>query len=273
MSHAIGFVSLVGAGPGDPEHLTLKAARRLREADLVLYDALVAPEVLALAARADHVFVGKRAGHVQTSQAAIHEVMIASALLGRRIVRLKGGDPFVFGRGAEEALALQAAGIPYEIVPGISAAVAAPALAGIPLTHRGVAGGVVVLTGADAATCHAAIDSLPPDLVTVVLMMSMGTRAPLATRLIARGWPADTPAAVILGAATPEAWTWKGTLEDLGAMAVPFDRTDLPGTIVVGRVAGLPLAPQPAAGPAAADPFALVAAATAWETTPFRGPI
>ena len=118
MSHAIGFVSLVGAGPGDPDHLTLKAARRLREADLVLYDALVGPEVLALAARADHVFVGKRAGHVQTSQAAIHEVMIASARQGRRVVRLKGGDPFVFGRGAEEALALQAAGIPYEIVPG-----------------------------------------------------------------------------------------------------------------------------------------------------------
>ena len=136
-----------------------------------------------------------------------------------------------------------------------------------------MAGGVVVLTGADAATCHATIDALPPDLVTVVLMMSMGTRENLAARLIARGWPADTPAAVILGAATPHAWTWKGALEDLGAMELPFDRTDLPGTIVVGRVAGLPLAPQPAADRVDVDPFALMAAATAWDTTPFRGPI
>ena len=213
MSPPAGFVSLVGAGPGDPDHLTFKAARRLREADLVLYDALVTPEVLALAVRADHVFVGKRAGHVQTSQAAIHEVMIAAALQGQRVVRLKGGDPFVFGRGSEEALALQAAGVPYEVVPGVSSAVAAPALAGIPLTHRGISAGVVVLTGADLATCEAALDALPPDLVTVVLMMSMATRAGLARRLVARGWPADTPAAVILGAATPQAWAWKGPLE------------------------------------------------------------
>ena len=105
------------------------------------------------------MFVGKRAGHVQTSQAAIHEVMIAAARQGHRVVRLKGGDPFVFGRGSEEALALQAAGIPYEIVPGVSSAIAAPALAGIPLTHRGISSGVVVLTGADPATCQATLDA------------------------------------------------------------------------------------------------------------------
>ena len=269
MSQSVGFVSLVGAGPGDPDHLTLKAARRLRDADLVLYDALVAPEVLALAAGADHVFVGKRAGHVQTSQAAIHEVMIASALQGRRIVRLKGGDPFVFGRGSEEALALQAAGIPYEVVPGVSSAVAAPALAGIPLTHRGLSSGVVVLTGADPATCAAAIDSLPPGLVTIVLMMSLGTRVELAARLIARGWPADTPAAVILGAATPQAWTWKGPLEELAGLEVTPARADLPGTIVVGHVAGLPLAPQADDDRLDLDSFGLVAAAAAGTTTPF----
>ena len=136
MSHAIGFVSLVGAGPGDPDHLTLKAARRLRQADVVFHDALVSAEVLALAGHAELVFVGKRAGRPQTSQTAIHGAMIAAALHGHRVVRLKGGDPFVFGRGSEEALALQAAGVPYEVVPGVSAAVAAPALAGIPLTHR-----------------------------------------------------------------------------------------------------------------------------------------
>jgi uroporphyrin-III C-methyltransferase/precorrin-2 dehydrogenase/sirohydrochlorin ferrochelatase len=266
-SDAPGFVSLVGAGPGDPDHLTLKAARCLRDADLVLYDALVAPEVLAIAERADHVFVGKRAGRAQTPQAAIHDAMIGAARLGRRVVRLKGGDPFVFGRGSEEALALQAAGVPYEIVPGVSAAVAAPALAGIPLTHRGVASGVVVLTGADAATCAAAIDALPPDLLTLVLMMSMGTRAPLAARLMARGWPGDTPAAMLLGAATPQAWTWRGGLEDLAAVEVPGDRGELPGTIVVGRVAGLPLAPH--TGPITVDPGAFFAAAMAGDPTPF----
>ena len=263
MTRAVGIVSLVGAGPGNLDHLTLKAARRLREADLVLYDALVAPEVLALAEQADHVFVGKRAGRTQTSQAAIHEAMITAAQQGRRVVRLKGGDPFVFGRGSEEALALQAEGIPYEVVPGVSAAVAAPALAGIPLTHRGVASGVIILTSADHATCVAAIDALPPDLVTVVLMMSMGTRAALASRLIARGWRLDTPAAVLLGAATPQAWTWKGALEALATMEVPGDRADLPGTIVVGRVAGLPIAPHATCRSLDADAAVALLATTA----------
>lgn len=262
----VGVVSLVGAGPGDPDHLTLKAARCLREADLVLYDALVAPEVLALAARADHVFVGKRAGRAQTPQAAIHAAMIDAALNGRRVVRLKGGDPFVFGRGSEEALALQAAGVPYEIVPGVTTAVAAPGLAGIPLTHRAVAGGVVVLTGADQATCDAAIDALPPDLLTVVLMMSLGRRAGIANRLLARGWPADTPAAVLLGAATRDAWTWRGALDELVTMTIPADRDELPGTIVVGRVAGLPLTPR-GVHPADAFAFATSAAAPAGDAT------
>jgi uroporphyrin-III C-methyltransferase/precorrin-2 dehydrogenase/sirohydrochlorin ferrochelatase len=262
-----GFVSLVGAGPGARDHLTLKAARCLGEADLVLYDALVAPEVLALAARADHVFVGKRAGRPQTPQAAIQAAMVDAAALGRRVVRLKGGDPFVFGRGSEEALALQAAGIPYEVVPGVSSAVAAPALAGIPLTHRGVSAGVVVLTGADPATCESAIDGLPPDLVTIVLLMSMGTRARLAARLVARGWPADTPAAVLLGAATPQAWIWKGPLDELAGLDLPADRADLPGTIVVGRVAGLPLTPQADDAGLELDPFSLVATVAAAETT------
>jgi uroporphyrin-III C-methyltransferase/precorrin-2 dehydrogenase/sirohydrochlorin ferrochelatase len=240
----IGFVSLVGAGPGHPDYLTLKAARCLREADVVLYDALVAPDVLGLAVRAECVFVGKRAGRAQTPQATIDAAMIDAARQGRRVVRLKGGDPFVFGRGSEEALALQAAGVPYEIVPGVSSAVAAPALSGIPLTHRGIAGGVVVLTGADAATCAATLDALPPGLVTVVLLMSLGTRAGIVERLLVRGWPADMPAAMLLGAATPDAWTWRGPLAELATAAVAPDRFELPGTIVIGRVAGLPLAPE-----------------------------
>jgi uroporphyrin-III C-methyltransferase/precorrin-2 dehydrogenase/sirohydrochlorin ferrochelatase len=171
-------------------------------------------------------------------------------------VRLKGGDPFVFGRGSEEALALQAAGVPYEIVPGVTTAVAAPALSGIPLTHRGLSGGVVVLTGADAATCAAALDAVPPALVTVVLLMSLGSRGSIAARMLARGWPDDTPAAVLLGAATAEAWTWRGSLAELMAMSVPPDRDGLPGTIVVGGVAGLELTPVAGHEPAwAADRF------------------
>lgn len=236
-----GLVSLVGAGPGHPDHLTLKAARRLGEADLVLFDALVSPDVLALAPTAEHVCVGKRAGRPQTPQPAIHAAMIAAAREGRRVVRLKGGDPFVFGRGGEEALALSEAGIPCEVVPGITSAVAAPALAGIPVTHRGLAGGVIVLTAADAATCAAALDALPPDLLTIVLLMSLGTRCTVADRLLARGWAPDVPAAMLLGAGTAAAWTWRGPLVALAAADVPPNRSDLPGTVVIGRVAALPL--------------------------------
>src|SRR5947208_846871 len=145
-----GHVSIVGAGPGDPALLTRKAVARLRAADLVLYDALVDPRVLRLARRAQKFFVGKRAGRHAITQQAIHAVMIRAARRGRRVVRLKGGDPFVFGRGGEEALALGAAGVPFEIIPGVSSALAAPALAGIPLTHRGTASAFLVVTGHDA---------------------------------------------------------------------------------------------------------------------------
>src|SRR4029079_5012737 len=133
-----GHVSLVGAGPGDPELLTRKALLRLRRADLVLYDALVDERVLALARRAQRFFVGKRAGRHALSQEDIHAVMIRAAKRGRRVVRLKGGDPFVFGRCGEEGAALQAAGVPFDIVPGVTSAFAAPAAAGIPVTHRGL---------------------------------------------------------------------------------------------------------------------------------------
>ncbi|MCE9575415.1 MAG: uroporphyrinogen-III C-methyltransferase, partial [Deltaproteobacteria bacterium] len=130
-----GHVSLVGAGPGDPELLTLRALRRLREADLVLNDALVPTALVELAPQARRFFVGKRAGRHSIEQDTIHRLMIRAARRGDRVVRLKCGDPFVFGRGGEEALALADAGIPFEIVPGLSSALAAPALAGIPVTH------------------------------------------------------------------------------------------------------------------------------------------
>lgn len=237
-----GFVSLVGAGPGHPDHLTQKAAARLREADVVVHDALVSREVLALASHAEIVCVGKRAGAPQTTQAAIEHLIVDAALDGRRVVRLKGGDPFVFGRGGEEALALAAAGIPYEVVPGITTAIAAPGLAGIPMTHRGTSSGFVVITASDEGTCDATIEALPPGLLTLVVMMSVQSRAALADRLIARGWARDTASALVLGAATPQMWVWKGSLEALAGVTLPTGSATAPGTIVIGAVAALPIA-------------------------------
>src|SRR5215203_1588662 len=142
-----GRVSLVGAGPGDPELLTLKAVARLAEADLVLYDALLDMETLKFATHARRFFVGKRAGRAAIRQDAINRLMIREARRGQRIVRLKGGDPFVFGRGGEEALALAAAGVAFEVIPGVTSAVAAPAYAGVPVTHRRLASSFAVVTG------------------------------------------------------------------------------------------------------------------------------
>jgi len=237
-----GFVSLVGAGPGHPDHLTQKAAARLREADLVVHDALVSREVLALAGHAEIVCVGKRGGARQTPQAAIEQLMVDAGREGLRVVRLKGGDPFVFGRGGEEALALAAAGIPYEVVPGITTAIAAPGLAGIPVTHRGTASGFVVITSSDEETCDTTIEALPPGLLTLVVMMSVHSRAALTNRLITRGWPRDTASALVLGAATPQMWVWKGSLEALAGVTLPSGSANAPGTIVIGAVAALPIA-------------------------------
>ena len=236
-----GFVSLVGAGPGHPEHLTQKAVRRLGEADLVLHDALVSDGVLAFAAGAELLCVGKRAGRPQTPQETIERLLIDAARRGRRVVRLKGGDPFVFGRGGEEALALSAAGIPFEVVPGLTTAVAAPALAGIPVTHRGTSSGFVVITAADEGACDATIEALPPGLLTLVAMMSVQSAGRLVGCLLARGWPAGTPAALVIGAATPRLWTWRGRLADLSRVVIPDHSADAPGTIVIGEVAALPI--------------------------------
>src|SRR5712692_8167647 len=144
-----GHVSLVGAGPGDPGLLTRTAIARLRAADLVLYDALIDDRILRYARRAQRFFVGKRAGRHALTQETIHVVMIRAARRGRRVVRLKGGDPFVFGRGGEEMLALQHAGVRFDVVPGVTSVSAAPALAGIPLTYRGVASAFLVVSGHD----------------------------------------------------------------------------------------------------------------------------
>jgi uroporphyrin-III C-methyltransferase/precorrin-2 dehydrogenase/sirohydrochlorin ferrochelatase len=246
-----GFVSLVGAGPGDPGLLTRRAAERLRHADVVLYDALASAETLRLAPDAHCFFVGKRAGRPSVSQRAIERLLVRAARAGKRVVRLKSGDPFVFGRGGEEAQALATAGVPFEVVPGVSAAIAAPALAGIPVTHRGLASGFAVISGHDERIYGPILDRLGSDtMLSLVVLMGVGERARLAARLLGRGWDGDTPAAIVLGASTGGAHAWRGTLSELRHTPLPPDRAHLPGTLVIGAVAALALTAS--APPAAA---------------------
>jgi uroporphyrin-III C-methyltransferase/precorrin-2 dehydrogenase/sirohydrochlorin ferrochelatase len=235
-----GRVWLVGAGPGDPGLITRKGAACLRRADLVLYDALVHPRVVAIARHAQRFFVGKRAGRHQLSQAEIHTVMIRAAQRGRRVVRLKGGDPFVFGRGGEEALAVAAAGIPCEVVPGVTSAVAAPAMAGIPVTQRGVAAGVLVLSGHDEAAFTNALAAVQPSAVTLVVLMGHARRAGLAAALIGRGWQPMTPAAIVRDGTLPEQHVWRGTLAQLAAPTAETTSEGIgPAMLVIGEVAAL----------------------------------
>ena len=230
-----GCVALVGAGPGDPDLLTRRAARRLEEADLVLYDALVDPDVLTLAPSAQRIFVGKRAGRPAVRQQFINRLLVRAARRGRKVVRLKGGDPFVFGRGGEEGLALVAAGIPFEVVPGISSAIAAPALAGIPVTHRGAATAFVVVSGHAPEAYSPVLASLAPQSATIVVLMGLASAGDISALLIERGWKPGTPGALISGASTYEAQHWTGTLAELPA-AVNARGTAAPGTLVIGDV-------------------------------------
>lgn len=233
-----GMVSLVGAGPGDPDLLTRRAVRRLEEADLILYDALVDLRVLDLAPTARRVFVGKRAGRPAVRQEFINRLLIRGARQGLRVVRLKGGDPFVFGRGGEEALALAHAGVPFEVVPGVTAAVSAAALAGIPVTHRGLASGFVVVSGHAEAAYRPVLDSLAPHSATVVIMMGLGRIDGVASTLVARGWNPLTPAAVLLGASTEASEVWTLTLGDLLRGLEEHDER-VAGTVVIGEVVKL----------------------------------
>jgi uroporphyrin-III C-methyltransferase/precorrin-2 dehydrogenase/sirohydrochlorin ferrochelatase len=236
---ALGFVSIVGAGPGDPDLLTVKAARALAQADVVFYDALVAKETLELCGRAQRFSVGKRCGRAAIRQETIHALLVRAARRGKRVVRLKGGDPFVFGRGGEEALALAAAGVPFEVVPGVSNAVAAPALAGIPVTHRGVTSAFVVVSGHAEDSFRPVLDTLTPGTATIVVLMGLHHRARISEALLARGFAPATPAAVIFSASTPAALSWRGDLSGLGRLEVPEAARGLPGTIVIGQVVSL----------------------------------
>src|SRR5262249_11952535 len=203
---------------------------------LVLYDALAPAQLLELAPRAKRFFVGKRAGRHSIEQDSIHPLMIRAAQRGERVVRLKCGDPFVLGRGGEEALALEAAGVAYEVVPGVSSAIAAPALAGIPVTHRGLSAGFAVISGHAESAYGAAIDSLAPGSLTLVVMMGLATRGAIAQRLIARGWAATTPAAIAIVTAHDGAERWLRTPAEGAAGDAD---AELAGIVVVGNVVEL----------------------------------
>jgi uroporphyrin-III C-methyltransferase len=216
-------VYLVGAGPGDPELITVRGLRVLRQAEVVVYDRLVSPELLdEAAAGALRVFVGKHAGGPCTSQEEINALLVHYARRGFRVVRLKGGDPFVFGRGGEEAEALVAAGIPFEVVPGVSSAVAVPAYAGIPLTHRRLSSSFAVVTGhRESGTDRPPVDwaKLATAVDTLVVLMGLGTLPEVVEALVANGRAPETPVALIRWGTTGRQETVSGTLADIVAKA------------------------------------------------------
>jgi len=233
-----GVVSVVGAGPGDPELLTVRAVRRLEAADVVFYDGLVPAAVVAVAASARHVEVSRRPGSDRIQPAAVAALMVAAAQAGERVVRLRAGDPFVLARGAEELLTLVDSDVPFEIVPGLTSASAAPTLAGIPLTHRGTASAFVVVSGHDEGTYGRLFDGLPANDLSVVVLMGIEHAASIGGRLLRAGWRGATPAAVVFDASRPEQKIWEGTLDDL-AVSPPDRASGASGVIVIGDVVGL----------------------------------
>jgi uroporphyrin-III C-methyltransferase len=234
-------VALVGAGPGDPELLTVRGLALLRRAEVVVYDRLVDPRLLDEApVDAQRIFVGKASGAHVLSQARINALLIAHARRGRRVVRLKGGDPFVFGRGGEEAEALTAAGVPFEVVPGVSAAVAVPAYAGIPVTHRGVSSSFAVVTGHEDEGKAASVDwaRLARAVDTLVILMGARSLPRIADELLAGGRRPDTPVALVRWGTTDAQVTLVGRLGEMATLATAVDLAP-PVVIVVGDVVGL----------------------------------
>ena len=236
-----GTVYLVGAGPGDPGLLTLRAAELMERADVLVYDALVSPAIMERAPRAERVYVGKRGGEHHRTQEQINQILVDLAGKHRTVVRLKGGDPFVFGRGGEEALVLAGAGIPFEVVPGVTAGIAAPAYAGIPVTQRGMAASVAFVTGhEDPTKPDTDVDwaHLARGVGTVVFYMGVGKMADNFRRLVEHGRHADTPAAAIEWGTYPRQRTVTGTLRTLPAIAKEAG-IGAPSLIVVGEVVSL----------------------------------
>ena len=239
MTVDLGTVFLVGAGPGDPKLITVRGAEVLHDADVVVFDRLASPALLDLApASAERVYVGKEPGRAAVAQEEIDALLVERARRGLAVVRLKGGDPFVFGRGGEEALECARAGVPFEVVPGVSAAFAAPASAGIPVTHRGLARSVAVVTASTAHGDGVDLASVATATDTLVLLMAAGALEQTCRALADAGRSPDEPAAIVQWATTPDQRQVVGTLGELPALASAAS-IGPPATLVVGAVAAL----------------------------------
>jgi uroporphyrinogen III methyltransferase/synthase len=234
------MVSLVGAGPGDPQLITVKGLRRLREADVIVYDRLVPPALLREARpEAEMIFVGKSPGQHAMVQAEINDLLARKAHEGKTVVRLKGGDPFVFGRGGEEAEALAAQGIAFEVVPGVTAATAVPCYAGVPVTQRGVTSCVAIVTGHEDPAKEAssiAWDKIATGADTLVFLMAVENLAQVTEQLVAHGRAPGTPAALVQEGTTPRQKTVVGTLADIVSQAEDSG-IQPPAVLLVGEVA------------------------------------
>lgn len=238
---AKGFVSLVGSGPGDPELLTLKALRLIWQADVVVYDRLVSPEIMAMVPHGvSQISVGKAAGKHCVPQDQINEILVSLASSGRRVVRLKGGDPYIFGRGGEEALVLKQHGIPFEVVPGVTAAAGCSSYSGIPLTHRGLNHGVRFITGHLQNDESLDVDwsKLADPDCTLVIYMGLANLQQICNELVSAGLAATTPAAAIHGGTTREQRKVISNLAELD-QAVENAGLQSPVTIIVGEVVSL----------------------------------
>jgi uroporphyrin-III C-methyltransferase len=237
-----GTVSLVGAGPGDPGLLTLGALLRLREADVVIYDRLVSEEVLSLIPLGVvKIYGGKDPGSKgREKQDQLNRLMVSEARAGRKVVRLKGGDPFLFSRGGEEAEFLRDNGVDFEVVPGVSSALAVPAYAGIPLTHRRYSSSVTVVTGQEAGSKRK-LDwaKIAGGSDVVVVLMGAGRLKGIATKLLGAGKPGETPVAAIMWGTTKRQRTVTMTLRDAAGGRGGAEEVEAPSVIVVGRVVSL----------------------------------
>jgi uroporphyrin-III C-methyltransferase len=236
----IGRVSLVGAGPGDPDLLTVKAMRAISVADVVVYDRLVSPEILALAPTgAARIYVGKQPTQHTVPQHEINALLVRLAQSGRAVVRLKGGDPFIFGRGSEEAEALAGHGIPFEVVPGITSAQGCAAAARVPLTHRGLAKGLRYVTGhcREDLALDLDWDGLADPDTTLVVYMGMANIGQIVAELTKRGMPGDTAALAVNNGTTPRE---RRLLTTLAALPQAARDADFEGPVlfIIGRVAG-----------------------------------
>lgn len=234
------YVYIVGAGPGDPDLITVKGRRCVRRADVILHDRLIHPAILAQA-RPGAILIdaGKRFGHEDQQQADIHNLMIHYAREGNVVCRLKGGDPFIFGRGGEEVAVLKAARVPYEVVPGVSSFTAAPAAAGIPLTHRDYTHGFLVITGSRSAGFETAEWRAARDLLkaggTVVVLMGLARLEAIGANLTSNGCNPDTPAAIIARATWPDEQVRFGSIGSIHEQAAGLAS---PAILVLGNVIG-----------------------------------